>query len=348
MTRIADSRDAHGRNNRHDSDRSEPLLELIHLKVYYPIRRGLIFGRTAGHIHAVDDVSLSIYAGETVGIVGESGCGKTTLARSMVRLVEPTAGEIYLGSEEITHAKQRRLQALRRQVQIVFQDPQSSLNPRHSAERIIGAPVRYAGQRRADATARARELLELVGLKPEDAGRFPHEFSGGQRQRIGIARALAVNPSLLVLDEPVSALDVSVQAQVINLLSDIQEDLGLAYVFVAHDLSVVRHVSDRIAVMYLGQIVELAPAEELYRNPRHPYTAALLASSPVPDPTVEMRGSAPIMAEPSDPSDPPSGCRFRTRCPRAAALCAQKAPALATDGAGRLAACHFPLTDGEA
>lgn len=323
---------------------TQPLLELVHVKVYYPIRSGAVLGRTVGHVHAVDDVSLTVHRGETLGIVGESGCGKTTLARCMVRLVEPTAGEVYLGSDEITHMPARRLRPLRRDVQMVFQDPQSSLNPRQRVGRIVTAPLRYTGRRRPDADRRAGQLLELVGLKRADVDRYPHEFSGGQRQRIGIARALALSPSLLVLDEPVSSLDVSIQAQVINLLSDVQEELGLAYVFVAHDLSVVRHVSDRIAVMYLGQIVELAPAEELYRAPRHPYSAALLASSPVPDPTVDTADSPPIGGEPPDPADPPSGCRFRTRCPRAAALCSQKAPALQGNDGGRFVACHYPLS----
>jgi len=328
-------------------DQQGPLLELVHVKVHYPIRSGAVLGRTIGHVHAVDDVSLGVFRGETLGIVGESGCGKTTLARCMVRLVEPTAGEVYLGSEEITHATPRRLRSLRRHVQMVFQDPQSSLNPRQCVGRVITAPLRYTRQAGSDIDRRAGELLELVGLKRADVDRYPHEFSGGQRQRIGIARALALKPSLLVLDEPVSALDVSVQAQVINLLSDLQAELGLAYVFVAHDLSVVRHVSDRIAVMYLGQIVELAPAEELYRAPWHPYSAALLAASPVPDPSVEMTESPPVDGEPPDPANPPSGCRFRTRCPRAAALCSQKAPALQGHGGGRFVACHYPLVAGE-
>jgi len=323
-----------------------PLLDVEHLVVEFPIKRGVLFDRTVGRVHAVSDVSLTLAEGETLGVVGESGCGKTTLARAVARLVDATDGTIRFRGRDITRAGRRELQPVRRELQMVFQDPQSSLNPRKRVGQIVGAPLRLKqDERRArDAGARVRELLERVGLSPEHVNRFPHEFSGGQRQRIGIARALATEPRLILLDEPVSALDVSIQAQVVNLLDDLQDDLGLGYVFVAHDLSVVRHVSDRIAVMYLGKIVESAPAEELYATPIHPYTSALLDAIPVPDPKQNRaRERRVVGGEPPNPIDPPSGCRFRTRCPRASEICARAEPPLAAYRGGHLAACHHPL-----
>ncbi len=326
---------------------SAPLLELEHLVVHFPIKRGVLIDRTVGVVHAVDDVSLRLEEGETLGVVGESGCGKTTLVRTIARLNEPTSGAIRFRGDDIAHAGRRALQPIRRELQMVFQDPQASLNPRKSVAQIVAAPLRtQMGGRhsRSEIEARVGELLERVGLHREHAARFPHEFSGGQRQRIGIARALAVEPRLLLLDEPVSALDVSIQAQVVNLLEELQDQLGLSYVFVAHDLAVVRHVSDRIAVMYLGKLVETAPADALYAHPVHPYTAALLDAVPIPDPPRSRARTRTVLGgEPPNPIDPPSGCRFRTRCPRATDLCAAVEPPLTQYPDGRAAACHHPL-----
>jgi len=320
------------------------LLEVEHLVLHFPVRGGILFDRKLGEVHAVDDVSFTLREGETLGIVGESGCGKTTLARCIVRLLRPTAGQIRFRGQDITTAGRRALRPVRSQLQMVFQDPQASLNPRKRAGQIIGGALRLRGIRGPAVTERTRELLRRVGLDPEHANRFPHEFSGGQRQRIGVARALAMDPSLIVLDEPVSALDVSIQAQVINLLDDLQDAFGLSYIFVAHDLSVVRHVSDRIAVMYLGKVMELSPAEELYVKPVHPYTAALLASIPVPGPRENRaRPRAVVAGEPPDPIAPPSGCRFHPRCPRATAVCQKVEPPLVEHAPGHLAACHHPL-----
>ena len=320
------------------------LLEVEHLKQHFPIRKGLL-NRHVGDVHAVDDVTFTLRQGETLGLVGESGCGKTTLSRTIMRLIDPTAGRILFRGDDITAAGRKDLRPLRKEMQMVFQDPFASLNPRKRIGQIIGAPLALHGVAKDDIGRRTRELLDRVGLSPEHAGRFPHEFSGGQRQRIGIARALALEPKLIVLDEPVSALDVSVQAQIVNLLDDLQDDFGLTYVFVAHDLSVVRHVSDRIAVMYLGKIMELSPAEELYNKPVHPYTAALLSAIPVPDPRENRRRERIVVTgEPPSPVDPPSGCVFHTRCPRARDVCKAEVPRLSEYAGGHVAACHFPIS----
>ncbi len=322
----------------------KPLLEAEHLQLYFPVKKGIVVDRTIGHVHAVDDCSIALREGETLGVVGESGCGKSTFARCMVRLLEPTAGILRYRGRDITHLGRRKLELLRREAQLVFQDPVSSLNPRKRVGQIVGTPIRlHGGDKRNGVEDRVRELLGRVGLNPEHINRFPHEFSGGQRQRIGVARALAVDPKLIVLDEPVSALDVSIQAQVINLLDDLQDDFGLSYVFIAHDLSVVRHVSDRIAVMYLGKIVELSPARELYTKPIHPYTQALLGAIPIPDPEENRaRERVVVGGEPPNPVDPPPGCRLHTRCPYATEVCKEVEPPLAEYPGGHLAACHHP------
>ena len=325
----------------------KPLIEVEHLKQYFKIRSGVFVNRTVGFVHAVDDVTFELTEGKTLGLVGESGCGKTTLARTIMRLLDPTEGSIHFRGEDISGVSQRRLRPLRKDMQLVFQDPFASLNPRKRVAQIIAAPLRLHGQ--DDVGGRVRELLERVGLAPEHANRYPHEFSGGQRQRIGIARALALEPRLILLDEPVSALDVSVQAQIINLLDDLQDDFGLTYMFVAHDLSVVRHVSDQIAVMYLGKIVELAPAEELYRKPIMPYTEALLAAIPIPDPKRNRERERIVLeGEPPNPIDPPSGCRFHPRCPHCRPEDEQlyvrqvsDRPVLKPVGLDHLVACHL-------
>jgi oligopeptide/dipeptide ABC transporter ATP-binding protein len=325
------------------SQASTPLLEVEHLKVLFPIKSGLIIDRTVASVHAVDDVSLSLKNGETLGVVGESGCGKTTLIRALVRLLQVTDGKIRFRGNDITKGSRRDLQPVRREMQMVFQDPQASLNPRKRVSQILATPLRLRGVRGGEIESESRKLLQRVGLHPEHLGRFPHEFSGGQRQRIGIARALAVEPRLILLDEPVSALDVSIQAQVINLLDELQEEFHLSYVFVAHDLSVVRHVSDRIAVMYLGKIMELSPAEELYTKPIHPYTLTLLSAIPIPDPTENRaRKRTAVTGEVGSPIDPPSGCRFHTRCPFATEVCRTVEPQLTEYASGHMAACHHP------
>lgn len=318
------------------------LLEVKDLVKHFPIRQGIIFSRQVGAVQAVDGVSFSVNKGETLGLVGESGCGKTTTGRLILRLLEPTSGEIYFDGKNIPELPKDEMRELRKDLQIIFQDPYGSLNPRMTVGDIIGEPLHiHKLAKGKEKEKRVRELLEVVGLSSFHARRFPHEFSGGQRQRIGIARALAVNPRLIVCDEPVSALDVSIQAQVINLLQDLQAEYGLTYLFIAHDLSVVKHISDRVAVMYLGKIVELTDKDELYRNPKHPYTQALLSAIPVPDPTVQkeriiLHGDVP------SPINPPSGCRFHTRCPKVMDICKVKEPEFVdTTGEGHFVACHL-------
>jgi oligopeptide/dipeptide ABC transporter ATP-binding protein len=319
------------------------LLEVDHLQVLFPIKSGLLVDRKVGQVHAVDDVSFALQEGETLGVVGESGCGKTTLIRTLVRLIDATGGAIRFEGRDITGANRKLMEPIRRKMQMVFQDPQASLNPRKRVAQILATPLRIKGVPKDKVEAESRDLLRRVGLHPEHLGRFPHEFSGGQRQRIGIARALAVDPRLILLDEPVSALDVSIQAQVINLLDELQDELSLSYVFVAHDLSVVRHVSDRIAVMYLGKLMEVSPSEELYTKPIHPYTSALLSAIPIPDPAENRaRSRETVTGEPPNPIRPPSGCRFHTRCPRATDVCRRVEPQLTEYANGHLAACHHP------
>jgi oligopeptide transport system ATP-binding protein len=326
------------------SNENNALVEIKSVKKYFPIRKGVL-QREVARVHAVDDVTLSVREGETIGLVGESGCGKSTLGRCIVRLLEPTAGDIVFDGRSIGKLKPRALRPLRREMQMVFQDPYASLNPRKRVGTIISDPMRIhdIGDRR-ERKKRVEELLEVVGLSPEHYNRFPHEFSGGQRQRIGVARALALRPKLIVADEPVSALDVSIQAQMVNLLEDLQDDFGLTYVFIAHDLGVVRHVSDRIAVMYLGKLVELSPAEELYTRPIMPYTEALLSAVPIPDPDLSAKRERIVLAgDVPSPINPPSGCRFHPRCRYATDICSQVEPPLVDYGNGHLAACHHPL-----
>ena len=320
------------------------LLEVRHVKKYFPIRKGVL-QREVAHVHAVDDVSFAVREGETLGLVGESGCGKSTLGRTLVRLLEPTAGEIIFQGKPIQDLGMRRLRPLRREMQMVFQDPYASLNPRKRVGTIVSDPMRIhdLGDR-AEQKRRVGEILETVGLSPEHYNRFPHEFSGGQRQRIGIARALALRPKLIIADEPVSALDVSIQSQMLNLLDDLQNEFHLTFVFIAHDLGVVRHVSDRIAVMYLGKLVELSPAEELYKRPIMPYTEALLSAVPIPDPDLAAKRERIVLeGDVPSPINPPSGCRFHPRCRYATDVCRQIEPPLVDYGNGHLAACHHPL-----
>ena len=320
------------------------LVAVEDLKVYFPIKSGVVFDRHVGDVKAVDGVSFDIKRGETLGLVGESGCGKTTVGRTIIRLYDPTEGRIVFDGNDIGALSQRELRKLRGRMQMVFQDPYSSLNPRQAVGNLIAEPLKVHGIATGnDARKRVEKLLDVVGLPAAAAGRYPHEFSGGQRQRIGLARALALNPDLIVADEPVSALDVAIQAQMVNLLEELQSEFDLTYLFIAHDLAVVRHISDRIAVMYLGKIVEVASADDLYVSPRHPYTMALLSAVPIPDPEIEAtRERILLKGDLPSPANPPSGCRFHTRCPfKQAQRCDTEDPELRTLSDGHVAACHY-------
>jgi len=317
-----------------------PLLEVKHLKKHFPIKGG-VFSKTIGYVYAVDDINFTLEKGETLGLVGESGCGKSTTGRTILRLIEPTDGAIYFEGQDITNLDKSAMRALRREMQIIFQDPYASLNPRMTVGSIIGEPLEiHKIAKGSEKQERVASLLQKVGLRAEDMRKYPHEFSGGQRQRIGIARALALNPKLIVCDEPVSALDVSIQAQVINLLEDLQAEFGLSYLFIAHNLNVVEHISNRVAVMYLGQIVELASDEELYRNPQHPYTEALLSAVPIPDPTVKKKRII-LEGDVPSPINPPRGCHFHTRCMYKDKICEEVEPEFKDIGGGHWVACHF-------
>jgi oligopeptide/dipeptide ABC transporter ATP-binding protein len=331
-----------------DKPRGEPLIKLEGVKKWFPITQGIIFQRTIGNVHAVDGIDLEVYPGETVGLVGETGCGKSTAARLITKLLDVTEGKVWFEGQDITKLSRRQVRPLRRQMQMIFQDPYASLNPRKSVGSIIGQPFMIHKAVPDDKVkSEVQQLMELVGLNPEHYNRFPHEFSGGQRQRVGVARALALRPKLIVCDEPVSALDVSIQAQILNLLEDLQEEFNLTYIFIAHDLSVVKHMSDRVAVMYLGRIVEMAPGNTLYQNPKHPYTGALLSAVPIADPELAARKRRIILeGDVPSPIDPPSGCRFHPRCPRAQfPKCREDDPELTPHHQGQVAACHFPLED---
>ena len=325
------------------STSTEPLLSVQDMEKHFPVTKGL-FKRQIGAVKAVDGISFDVFKGETLGLVGESGCGKSTTGRLVTRLLEPTAGKVFFEGRDISHMSQGKLRPLRRDMQIIFQDPYSSLNPRHTVGTIVGAPYRIQGVQTENGVKRAvQDILELVGLNPEHYNRYPHEFSGGQRQRIGIARTLALKPKLIIADEPVSALDVSIQAQVVNLLEDLQNELDLTYVVIAHDLSVVRHISDRVAVMYLGKVVEIADRQSLYSAPMHPYTNALLSAVPVPDPRARTeRERIRLTGDVPSPLNPPPACRFHTRCWKAQEICKTVEPPLEQLATGHRVACHFP------
>ncbi len=321
----------------------EILVRVENLKKHFPVRRGIIFQRQIGAVQAVDNVSFDIRRGETLGLVGESGCGKSTTGRTMLMLYPATSGRVWFGEQEIFRAKGRALLAIRRKAQMIFQDPYASLNPRWTVNGIVGEPLRVHGLAHGRAqTERVQELLKLVGLNPMFVNRYPHEFSGGQRQRIGVARALASEPEFIICDEPISALDVSIQAQVVNLLEDLQDRLGLTYLFIAHDLSMVRHICDRVAVMYLGKIVELAHKDELYNHPLHPYAQALLSAVPIPDPKAERKRQRIILiGDVPSPVNPPRGCRFHTRCPIAQSICSEQEPEWRELSKDHWVACHL-------
>ena len=328
----------------------ETLYEIRDLKKHFPLTSGMIFRKQVGAVHAVDGVSFDVKRGETLGLVGESGCGKSTTGRLLLRLLDPTSGSIKFEGEEIADIKPKQLIEFRRDAQMIFQDPYSSLNPRKTVGSIIGEPFAIHGMKTGEGERRSavQELMDTVGLNPEHFNRYPHEFSGGQRQRIGVARAIALKPKLIVADEPVSALDVSIQAQVLNLLRELQRDLGLTLIFIAHDLSVVRHMCDRVAVMYLGKIVEMAGSDQLYGHPRHPYTGALMSAVPIADPKLAAVKKRQILAgDVPSPTNPPAACRFHTRCWKAQDICHQDEPLLEAKDGGNIAACHFPMTDAE-
>jgi oligopeptide/dipeptide ABC transporter ATP-binding protein len=328
--------------------KTQPLVKLEGVKKWFRLTQGILFQKTIGHVHAVDGVDLEVFPGETVGLVGETGCGKSTLARLVMRLYDVTDGRVYFDGRDITNLKGKDLRAIRRDMQMVFQDPYASLNPRKTVGSIIGEPFRlHRTVPRNRIHKEVQQLMELVGLNPEHYNRYPHAFSGGQRQRIGFARALALRPRLIVADEPVSALDVSIQAQILNLLEDLQGEFKLTYLFIAHDLSVVKHVSDRVAVMYLGKIVEMAPGTTLYQNPKHPYTGALMSAVPIADPDLAAQKKRIVLeGDVPSPIDPPSGCRFHPRCPRAQfPICRDEEPEQLPHHPEQVAACHFPLED---
>lgn len=331
-------------NGTNNGKRGENILDVRDLQMHFPITRGIVFQRQVGAIKAVDGLNFSLFRGETLGLVGESGCGKSTTGRAILQLHRPTGGEVIFEGTDLTKTKGEELRKMRRRMQMIFQDPYASLNPRMTVGSIVGEPleVHGIGSGRKDRQERVQELLKTVGLNPYFVNRYPHEFSGGQRQRIGVARALAVNPAFIVCDEPISALDVSIQAQVINLLEDLQEQMDLTYLFIAHDLSVVRHISDRIAVMYLGKIVEVADRDEMYANPMHPYTQALLSAVPIPDPVIENQRQRIILeGDVPSPANPPQGCNFCTRCPRVMDICREKDPEYKDYGDGHYVACFL-------
>ena len=338
MTMIAETQ-----TNRDASKSQDILLKVNRLVKHFPIMRGTIIQKQVGAVHAVDDISFDIYRGETLGLVGESGCGKSTTGRAVLQLHRPTSGEVLFDGQDLVKMKGEELRRMRRRMQMIFQDPYASLNPRMTVGEIIGEPLKiHELATGKEVEEKVKELLKLVGLNPAFSNRFPHEFSGGQRQRIGVARALSLQPSLIVCDEPISALDVSIQAQVVNLLEDLQRDFNLTYLFIAHDLSMIRHISTRVAVMYLGVIMELTDRNELYANPLHPYTQALLSAIPLPDPVAEEKRKRIILSgEIPSPVTPPSGCRFRTRCPLAAPVCSETRPDFREVSAGHFVACHL-------